>query len=583
MWLFKSSIAKKYLLSLLAFLIPVTLIGIIVNGIGMSTARKEVIDSYSNSVNLLEGKLDYRLETLTNLSDILFTNTDLIYINYSKSDSPDILLKCASILDMMKVFSYNDQLESNVTIYLKDSERVFSSKTGLESASSDERKKFFALDMELSDRWLFQYENKNSSVDKLTFVRNPSYARVENNIVVRIEIDKAQLIKFLKSLKSPQEKGNTFLIDPKGRILFAPNDYQMDPQLLTEKVQSYNTDSGEFKYTINNEQYRILFSKSEESGLTIGMCFLETEILGRISILSRLLFTIYFVASIIFAFIFTFVSYRSLLFPIHRLVEGMRSVSKGDFKVEIKENHKEELGFMFNQFNNMVRKIDSLINDVYIARLNQQQAKLKLLQSRVNPHFLYNCLNFIYRMSMNEDNEGAASMSLNLGKYFRYIVKCNKDFVPLKDEIENLDTYIQIQKARFRGRLEYETNIPDEAINNLVPNMIIQPIVENAIIHGLESIENGIKIKVEAKYQEDLFLICVEDNGKGQDEDSIEAIKNSLKEMDKEGSGVGLNNTHWRLRLNYGEKSGVKIDRVNPSGLRVTLYIDYSEGEKANV
>lgn len=583
MWLFQSSIARKYLFSLLAFLMPITLIGITVNYVGMSAARKEVVASYTNSVNLLAGKLDYRLETLTNLADNLFTNTDLIYINYNHSDGPDILLKYADFLDMMKVFSYNDQLESDVTIHLKDNERTISSKNGLGYATVDERRKIFAMDSALTNRWLFQKDSQKPLVDKLIFIRNPSYSGGENDIVVKIEIDRAQIVKFLESLKSPEEEGNTFLIDPKSEILFASNGYQMNQEILTKKVSSYNTDSGEFKYSINHEEYHILFNKSKETGLIMGMCFLENQIMGRITFLSKLLFTIYFVASIILAFVFTFVSYRSLLFPIHRLVEGMRLVSKGDFKVQITGEHKDELGFMFNQFNTMVSKIDNLINDVYIARLNQQQAKLKLLQSRINPHFLYNCLNFIYQMSMKEDNEGAANMALHLGRYYRYVAKCSKDFVPLKDEIENVENYIHIQKTRFKGRLEYEAYIPDELVNKVVPAMILQPVVENAIIHGIESTEKGISIKVSAKQEDNMLKICVEDDGKGLEEAAVDALKSSLKEIDKEETGVGLNNTHWRLRLHYGDRSGIEIERIKPKGLRVILCISCEVGGEADV
>ena len=213
-----------------------------------------------------------------------------------------------------------------------------------------------------------------------------------------------------------------------------------------------------------------------------------------------------------------------------------------------------------------------MINEVYVEHLNYQQAQLNFLQSQINPHFLSNCLNFIYQMNKGGRIEGAADMALYLGRYFRYATKSDKDIVTIKEEIDNIENYIRIQKMRYPEKIDYHIDISDKIMNLKVPRLVIQPVVENSIIHGIEAIDRPGKIEIYTEEDNQVYTIIVEDNGPGIEEEELKEIRMGLNETEEqEDMGYGILNPHLRLRLKFGDNAGLVIENRKVTGTRVFI------------
>jgi two-component system sensor histidine kinase YesM len=335
--------------------------------------------------------------------------------------------------------------------------------------------------------------------------------------------------------------------------------------------------TGQFTY----QQNRVVFNKSDSSGLTLGMYFPEKQIMAPMLGIRKWIIVMLITCTGLII-IFTLLTYNNLLLPIYKLIAAMSEVKSGNLKVRISEKHNDEFGFMFMQFNSMINQIDTLINEVYMEHLKQQQAQLKFLQSQINPHFLYNCLNFIYQMVMAENTDGAAKMALFLGRYFRFATKSNKDLVMIKEELDSVDAYINIQQMRYPGKINFHLEVPDSLIDINIPRLIIQPIVENAFVHGLEPSNGPGNIWIKACCERETIKIIIEDDGIGIKPEELDAINRTLDGINQIDHGYGLNNTHWRLKLRFGENAGINIERRLPRGTRVILKIPHENAKEEN-
>lgn len=218
-------------------------------------------------------------------------------------------------------------------------------------------------------------------------------------------------------------------------------------------------------------------------------------------------------------------------------------------------SHTDELGELNRNFDEMVLNFNKLINDNYVKQLLLKDAQIKALQQQINPHFLYNTLDSINWMAQNYGADDIAAMARSLGNLFRGAIRTTEDFIPLSKELEFLQSYIQIQSFRFKERLQYQLDIPATHASLLVPKMIIQPLVENAIKHGLEDSFETCLIRLSLEEQVDVYQILVSNTCSEFEPDLLEKIKN--KELIPGGTGIGLSNIDQRLRLIYGDDYGL--------------------------
>ncbi|WP_280769664.1 sensor histidine kinase [Salipaludibacillus daqingensis] len=292
--------------------------------------------------------------------------------------------------------------------------------------------------------------------------------------------------------------------------------------------------------------------------------------------------------------IFALASYSLSTFitdPIQRLTKAMRFGQLGALKPSPKITSSVELTELNDTYNKMVETTNHLIKVVYEEELTRNRAELKALQAQINPHFLFNTLEALY-WSLDEKNEESADIVIAMSELFRYTISDVKgeDWVLLNEEVLHIERYLQIMKLRFGEQLTWSIEIPDNVAEIIIPKLLIQPIVENAILHGIGQKPERGEIKIEAGiYPKNphYAFISIQDSGIGMDEEALEALVSSMKTRtvsltSKKGMGIAMSNIQQRMDLSYLDypDASISIESEIQKGTTVTLVVPIMKGGK---
>jgi two-component system sensor histidine kinase YesM len=282
--------------------------------------------------------------------------------------------------------------------------------------------------------------------------------------------------------------------------------------------------------------------------------------------------------SLIIIVIYSLYVYKYIHKPLDKLVKAFRKVEYGDFNVQIGHKHNDEFQYIYTRFNVMLDNLNSLIDQAYKQQILTQKAELKQLQSQINPHFLYNSLFILNTMSRLGDYDNLEQFSNQLGEYFQFVTRNSSDEVPLEREVNHARVYTEIQEMRFSNRIRIDFGeLPDHSGHIMVPRLILQPIIENAFEHGLEKkAENGLLI-VQFKKNDQGIQIIVEDNGGHVEARNLEELKNRLNNPE-DTETTGLLNIHQRIRLKFGQDSGLTVEPSEQGGLKITMTMNTLDG-----
>jgi len=266
----------------------------------------------------------------------------------------------------------------------------------------------------------------------------------------------------------------------------------------------------------------------------------------------------------------------SITRPIRELSKMTKQAASGDFAVRVQEDSSDELVILNSSFNQMVEKIGQLVEDIRIEQINLRQAELKVMQAQINPHFLYNTLDSIIWLAEAGEKEKVVQMVSTLSDFFRTTLSKGRDYITLEEEEAHIRSYLQIQQFRYRDILEYQIQIPPELYPCQILKLTLQPLVENALYHGIKNKRGVGHIYVEGRQEKDNLFLKVQDDGIGMTPERLLYVRDLIcKEKPDENnpSGFGLFNVNQRLQLNYGMQYGLKIDSVYREGTAVTVII----------
>ena len=248
--------------------------------------------------------------------------------------------------------------------------------------------------------------------------------------------------------------------------------------------------------------------------------------------------------------------------PIGELCDAAVAAGGGDFRIRAVKTGPEEIEVLNKSFNQMVEKIGNLVEDIHTEELNLRAAELRVLQEQINPHFLYNTLDNIIWLAESKKTDEVVMMVSSLSTFFRTSLSKGREFVSVKEETEHIRSYLEIQQFRYRDILDYEIAIPEEYYGYEVIKLTLQPLVENALYHGIKNKRGKGHITVSAERCADVLIFKVKDNGIGMDKQRLAEVCAMLKEAGntkKENDGFGLFNVNQRIQLHYGTEYGLKV------------------------
>ncbi len=404
--------------------------------------------------------------------------------------------------------------------------------------------------------------------------------RLENGSVIGILLVNTEITFFEEITENMQLTDNHRIIILHDDYTIYDTETEYIGKTTEQALLSVPANTDREMYTLNMDGADMLASSvtSSSSNWRIISLLPEEELFSDINhALQRniLMLTIVMTLSMGLLFLIS----RQIVAPINRLVKVMKIAESGDFNSRILVDRKDEVGMLSESYNSLLEKIDELIHEVYIQKIASSELELQMLQSQINPHFLYNTLESISMMATLNDDDITADMTANLGSLLRYSISNLNHQVTLGDEIAQLKKYASLQEHRFHSQYSIEIDIDQKFYPSSMPKLILQPIVENAIYHGMSSVQSGGKILVSAtKVSHNTLLITVTDNGKGMSADKVKDLNGYINEENELFKSIGMRNVNRRIQLFCGSEYGLTVQSAPEQGTTVSVRIltDYS-------
>lgn len=403
--------------------------------------------------------------------------------------------------------------------------------------------------------WFANYQEETLfSARKLAF----SGAREGVNILY-MDVDYQKL--FTPYAETLISECGLYITDQDGKLVF-------EESRFSGKNQNYDLTYSEFleQRDRGSTDYIILCEQSNTTGWTVWLyqpVGLAGEAMRPIGVMAGVTILICIFAAVLAYFITSgMVSSR-----IERLTHFMQEVQEGSMDMQMESDDRDEIGMLYRGFGSMMKRIRTLINEVYLSKITQKEAELKALQAQINPHFLYNTLSLINWKALAAGEEDISRMTLALSTFYRTALNRGRNVLQVETELNNTRAYLEIQSMLHDGDFDYEIEAQTEILQCESLNLILQPLVENAIHHGIEEKTDGRgKITVQGWKEDNCVWFMVEDNGVGMEQEVADKI------LTMESKGYGVRNVDERIRLCYGEKYAMKVESVVGKGTKMTIH-----------
>jgi Predicted signal transduction protein with a C-terminal ATPase domain len=380
-----------------------------------------------------------------------------------------------------------------------------------------------------------------------------------------IDIDPAAVRKLLSQV-SLGSKESLYMTDSAGDLVLRKEKTAIYPIIegLSEEGVSHHTADG--------KSLLVAHVSSEVTGWTTVGVVPVSELMKDSLVVRNSIILIGGICIGLAVLLSVFIAFR-ITSPLRMLRTLMRKVERGDLKVSFPVQQWDEVGQLGSAFNIMVSRLSELGYRLYETEIREKDAEIAALQSKINPHFLYNTLGSISMYAEVEGNREVVTMTNNLSRLLRYSLSGRKEIVTLRDELDHVQGYMTIQKMRYDDRIDFRLEADESLYSCPVIPLMIQPIVENAINHGLDKGIGEGRIQLSCYQEQGMLMIVIEDDGIGMTSGQLSTMRQRLEKIHDLGgtSGNGLMNVHRRIRLHYGEQYGLQLESMPFQGLKVIL------------
>lgn len=589
--------AKMILIFMLLIFIPLSVQGLVTFVDFSATIQQRTADYSVQIVGQINQNLDRTLMEMQRVSLIPLYDTKVTSILKKYAESgPDYARTRAAFEDAEKMFlhisglAYNRPEVKGIQI-IADNGIVFSNvdSTSIYSYIDISDSDWYRQAKKADGAWTLIPQHEPAyyidsrpqpyfSVARL--LKEPGTGKRIGLIKIDIKLDLFRQI--LRNVRF-EEKGGLYVVNEKNELVFEER-YGGSEQIAASfdrARQDLPNGNSTLNMDIAGEKYLTIVDFSDYSGLK-AISFIPVKSLlkesNHLRDFTMLIGLVCLAAACMLAVLF---SYR-LSIPLVRLKKKMLMVERGHFDQSVPVESHDEIGQLSRGFNRMTEEINRLVNEVYLLRLREQEAELSALQSQINPHFIYNTLESVNMMAIEQRVYNISDMVTALGQMLRYTVGKYDRLVSVEMEVQSAASYVQIQKLRYGDRLRVVLDIEPAAASCLMPKLLLQPLVENAIYHGIGELEHGGTIWISCVRFEESLLLTVRDDGKGMTEEEIKRLKASIEEPfghGEETNKLALRNIHQRLTLMFGERYELDIDGIPGSGMAFTITIPVIGGK----
>ena len=368
-----------------------------------------------------------------------------------------------------------------------------------------------------------------------------------------------------------EESGIVFVLDAEDHMVYTtPNDivYRVNPEWLVNEGVPVNA-------RILGKDYQIRYSESGYTGWKIVSIYSYQEIRRGVNAMFSMFFIVLVITLILVLYIAMKMS-ATITRPIVELAKLMKETGGGNLTVRFAGDYKDEVSELGRNFNLMLGRIQNLVDEVYKEQENKRQVELKVVQEQFKPHFLYNTLDTIGWMAREHSADDVVRLVDALTNVFRVSLSKGKDYITIKEEILYISNYLYIQRIRYGPRVNYEIDFDETCSRKMVPKLILQPLIENAIYHGVKKKRGDGHLKICVRREDERWIsLSVEDDGKGMPPEKVEELIRILNQptQPEENKSFGLFYIKERLRLRYNDKFRVNVESLEETGTKFTIYI----------
>lgn len=552
-------------------LIPITILYFYSNKTTTDVLRTELNTSNSNQLSFFQNQVESNMELLSSWPILLIHDPDILSLKDTYLKGTHLNLDAINLIKRIQtkisIQESSSNWKSKLYLYSPSIHRMVSENDAIPYSDED-------LKREVKSGWhvekIVEQDGDHFVFSWFSFTPFMSEFTPEKvNTIMKVEFDSRNIEDMLDKFKSDGRRDPFYYKQGTGLIFNRSADKLLANELVKRLEQEQLKQSENRTVNINGESYSVNIVYSDKMGWYLIDYMPLSEILHPIQTSNRLF---YFAigALLLMSCLVAYLLYVQVQVPVRLLVGGFQRLKQGDYSARVEIKGKNEFSFLSGRFNSMVEQIQKLIENVLMEKIHVREARLKQLQSQINPHFFYNCFSFITSMAKLDNMGAVVGMSHNLSRYYRYTTRQERDLVALSEETEFVTHYLEIQKMRM-SRLQYEVLIPPQMRKRDLPPLVLQPLVENAVIHGIEPVSKEGLVRITGTCNGRVMTLTVEDDGKGMTPEEIIVLENKLgKAMDEE-MGCGLWNVHQRMRLRFGEDAGLTIAPSSLGGLQVKL------------
>jgi two-component system sensor histidine kinase YesM len=565
----KHNLFRKIALILFALLVPIVALYVLSNRISTDVLREELNNSNANRLAFFQDQADTTIQSIALWPNLLIHDPDITELRHTfESPGPslglDQIMLVKRIQRKLSIQENSSNWSSTLYIYSPVLGRVLSSR---DAAPYDPGE----LARRLKPGW--HVEPAGDGRYRFSLFTISPYLTEDRlhdvNLVIEVQFDSSNLVRMLDQFKIGDRRDPFYYMPGVGAIYNSTADGAAADRLTALLEAEGGLATGSRTVELDGQPYLVYLQKSEIAEWYLIDYIPLAEVMQPIT-RTNMLFYVSVGSLLLMGVVMAHVLYAQVQAPLKQLVTSFQRLKLEDYSVRLKPRGNNEFGFVFQRFNSMVEQIQELFGRVYLEKLRVQEARLKQLQSQINPHFFHNSISFISGMAKMKNHQAVIAMAENLSSYFRYATRQERDFVTLEEELQFVGSYLEIHKLR-RSRLTFAIGLPSRLRHLHVPPLLIQPLAENAVKHGIEANGGEGLIRIAVEEEAGVCRVTVDDNGKGLGEEERHELLRRLEEPLDGEAGCGLWNVRQRLRLRYGPDAGMRIGPSPLGGLRVVL------------
>ena len=587
----KLSITQKLLLLFsVQVIIPLTFMGIILYKNTETIIQNKCVSYTADLLKMVELRLGDFSDSLTSTTDdMLYDQNICDYLDEPKDRKVSQKIRQACYQSLRRVCKSNGKLQKVAIVSLSGTVYQYD----LNAGNIENDGKQMPLDEMFltakqaggSASWYVQPTNDgNAELYMVRMIYNVDDFKEMGMIILQVNREKLKNV--YSDLSVEFMNGIQILSQNHERLIGMTQD-----EMTADEMEWLSEQNAEWNYSIDPKtRQMIAYMNIDKTPWQVVAKASLKELFSKEMEGFRSLFVLVMICTVLLLFGFSLLMAMDILEPIKQLVTSIQKFEQQNVHEEIKVDREDELGYLSRCFNKMSSEIDNLLNRVYKEQLTRKEAELKALQAQINPHFLFNTLESINWMAQLNNVPEIRDMVTSLSDLMEASIGKGSPMIPLSKELKYIDSYLVIMKYRYGERLSYENQVDKSALHQEVPKLILQPLIENAIYHGVDKVRKKCVIQLTVEKQEDEIYIEIKDNGKGIEPEEVRCMNEQFEEdrrdyfLEKHSKGIGLANVNSRLKLFFGQKYGLSIESEYEHYTKIRLCIPIiSEVENEHV